>query len=84
MDLKIIEAFVDTAHRPYDHITVPGKLNTVFIVAVAFGMFLIIVAMILHIINAAKSKDVEEPGLMQMVWQGLVSISQWLSPSFFS
>ena len=36
-----------------------GKLNTVFIVAVAFGMFLIIVAMILHIINAAKSKDVE-------------------------
>ena len=36
-----------------------GKLNTVFIVAVAFGMFLIIVAMILHIINAARSKDIE-------------------------
>lgn len=48
--------------RPIDHMTtLPflGKLNTVFIVAVAFGMFLIIVAMILHIINAAKSKDVE-------------------------
>ena len=48
--------------RPIDHMTtLPflGKLNTVSIVAVAFGMFLIIVAMILHIINAAKSKDVE-------------------------
>ena len=48
--------------RPIDHMTtLPflGKLNTVFIVAVAFGMFLIIVAMILHIINAAKSKDIE-------------------------
>ena len=45
--------------RPIDHMTtLPflGKLNTVFIVAVAFGMFLILVAMILHIINAAKSK----------------------------
>ena len=48
--------------RPIDHMTtLPflGKLNTVFIVSVAFGMFLIIVAMILHIINAAKSKDIE-------------------------
>ena len=48
--------------RPIDHMTtLPflGKLNTVFIIAVAFGMFLIIVAMILHIINAARSKDIE-------------------------
>lgn len=48
--------------RPIDHMTtLPflGKLNTVFIVAVAFGMFLIIVAMLLHIINAVKSKDIE-------------------------
>ena len=36
-----------------------GKLNTVFIVAVAFGMGVIILAMILHIINAARSKDIE-------------------------
>ena len=36
-----------------------GKLNTVFIVAVAFGMLLIMVAMVLHIINALRSKDVE-------------------------
>lgn len=48
--------------RPIDHMTtLPflGKLNTVFIVAVAFGMLLIIVAMVLHIINALKSRDVE-------------------------
>ena len=36
-----------------------GKLNTVFIVAVAFGMFLILVAMVMHIINAARNKDIE-------------------------
>ena len=48
--------------RPINHMTtLPflGKLNTVFIIAVAFGMFLIMVAMVLHIINAAKSKDIE-------------------------
>ena len=48
--------------RPIDHMTtLPflGKLNTVFIVAVAFGMLLIIVAMVLHIINALKSRDIE-------------------------
>ena len=48
--------------RPIDHMTtLPfiGKLNTVFIVAVAFGMGVIIFAMILHIINAARSHDVE-------------------------
>lgn len=48
--------------RPIDSMmTLPfiGKLNTVFIVAVAFGMGVIILAMILHIINAARSKDIE-------------------------
>lgn len=48
--------------RPIDHMTtLPflGKLNTVFIVAVAFGMFLILVAMVMHIINAARNKDIE-------------------------
>lgn len=45
---------------PISHMTtLPfiGKLNTVFIVAVAFGMALIILAMIFHIINAARSHD---------------------------
>lgn len=48
--------------RPIDHMTtLPflGKLNTVFIVAVAFGMFLIVVAMVLHIVNAIRCKDIE-------------------------
>ena len=48
--------------RPIDHMTtLPflGKLNTVFIVAVAFGMLLIMIAMVLHIFNAVRSKDIE-------------------------
>ena len=35
-----------------------GKLNTVFIVAVAFGMGIILLSMIFHIINAVRSHDV--------------------------
>ncbi len=48
--------------RPIEHMTtLPfiGKLNTVFIVAIAFGMGIIIVSMILHIINAIKTHDTE-------------------------
>jgi len=37
-----------------------GKLNTVFIVAVAFGMGVIILSMILHIINSIRSHNMEE------------------------
>ena len=36
-----------------------GQLNTVFIVAVAFGMALNMLAMVFQIINAAKAKDIE-------------------------
>ena len=48
--------------RPMESmLTVPfvGKLNTVFIVAIAFGMFMIIISMIFHIINAIKAHDIE-------------------------
>jgi V/A-type H+-transporting ATPase subunit I len=48
--------------RPTDAMmTLPfiGKLNTVFVVAVAFGMFLIILTMIMHIINAFRQRDTE-------------------------
>ncbi|MGC4020373.1 MAG: V-type ATPase 116kDa subunit family protein [Muricomes sp.] len=48
--------------RPIDSMTaLPfiGKLNTVFIVSVAFGMGIILLAMILHIINAIHAKDTE-------------------------
>ena len=50
---------MDTADRSYDDLPFLGKLNTVFIVAVAFGMFLIMVAMVLHIINAVRGKNME-------------------------
>ena len=36
-----------------------GRLNTIFVVAVAFGMLIIIIAMIMHIINGFKAKDTE-------------------------
>ncbi len=36
-----------------------GKLNTVFIVAIGFGMILIIITMIMNIINARKANDKE-------------------------
>lgn len=48
--------------RPVDAMTnVPfiGKLNTVFVVAVGFGMFLILFTMILHIMNGIKNHDIE-------------------------
>lgn len=48
--------------RPIDHMTtLPfiGKLNTVFIVSVAFGMGIILAAMILHIVNAIRFHDLE-------------------------
>ena len=55
----IIEA---TWIRPISHMTtLPfiGKLNTVFIVAVAFGMGIILLSMLFHIINAKKAHDTE-------------------------
>jgi len=48
--------------RPIQHMTqLPfiGNLNTVFVVAIAFGMFLIMVTMIFNIINSLKSHDKE-------------------------
>lgn len=36
-----------------------GKLNTVFVIAIAFGMGIILVSMVFHIINGIKAKDAE-------------------------
>lgn len=36
-----------------------GTLNTVFVVAIGFGMFLILLSMVFHIINGIKAKDTE-------------------------
>ena len=55
-----------------------GKLNTVFIVSVAFGMGLIILAMILHIVNALRSHDVENAWFDANGMAGLVfTLPQW-------
>lgn len=41
--------------------TIPfiGKLNTVFIISIAFGMVLILINMAFHIMNAYRAKDIE-------------------------
>lgn len=56
-----------------------GKLNTVFIVAIGFGMILILVTMILNIVNAVKSKDKERllfdtNGIAGLVFYGSVTV----------
>ena len=38
---------------------VVGQMNTVFVVAIVFGMFLVLTAMILHIIVAVRNHDTE-------------------------
>lgn len=48
--------------RPVEAMTlVPGlgQMNTIFVVAIVFGMFLILVTMIFHIINAVRTHDTE-------------------------
>lgn len=48
--------------RPVSNMTeVPfiGKLNTVFIVAIAFGMAIILISMVFHVINGVKAHDTE-------------------------
>ena len=66
--------------RPVDSmVNVPfiGKLNTVFIIAIGFGMFLILMTMVFHIINGIKAKDPENTwfdtnGLAGFVFYGAV------------
>ncbi len=56
---NIIEA--KWLHPAVQMTTLPfiGKMNTVFVVAIAFGMFLILLSMVLQIINAIKQKNIE-------------------------
>lgn len=49
-----------------------GKLNTVFVVAIGFGMLLILLTMIFHIINAVKNKDTENTFFDTNALAGLV------------
>lgn len=61
--------------RPVDAMmNVPGlgNMNTVFIVAIVFGMFLILLTMVFHIINAVRCKDTENILFDQNAVCGLV------------
>lgn len=66
--------------HPVSHMsTIPfiGKLNTVFIIAIVFGMFLNLTVMIFHIINGLKAKDTESTwfdtnGLAGFVFYGAI------------
>ena len=61
--------------RPAEAMTlVPGlgNMNTIFVVAIVFGMFLILLTMVFHIINAVKTKDIEGTWFDQNAVCGLV------------
>lgn len=61
--------------RPMNAMTdVPfiGKLNTVFVYAIGFGMILILLCMIFNIINARKAKDTEKTWFDTNAVAGLV------------
>ncbi len=61
--------------RPAEAMTlVPGlgNMNTIFVAAIIFGMFLILLTMVFHIINAVKAKDVEGTWFDQNAVCGLI------------
>ena len=49
-----------------------GNMNTVFVVAIVFGMFLILLTMIFNIINAVRSRDIENIIFSQNAICGLI------------
>ncbi len=49
-----------------------GRLNTVFVAAIAFGMFLILVCMVFNILNARKAGDTEKTWFDHNAVAGLV------------
>ena len=60
-----------------------GNLNTVFVVAIAFGMFLIMVTMIFHIVNAVKAhregdKWFDTNGAAGLVFYAMLTIMLFL------
>ena len=61
--------------RPISHMTtLPfiGKLNTVFILSVVFGMAIILLSMIFHIINAIRARDIGDTYFDANGFAGLV------------
>lgn len=72
--------------RPIQHMTkLPfiGNLNTVFVYAVAFGMFFIMLTMVFQIINGIKSHDTENTffgtnGVAGLVFYGSLTLTLFL------
>lgn len=60
-----------------------GKLNTVFILAIGFGMFIILVCIVFHIINGMKAHNVEDTwfdtnAVAGLVFYGAVMVTLFL------
>ena len=49
-----------------------GRLNAVFVIAIGFGMFIILICMIFNIINSLRNKDVEKAWFDSNAVAGLV------------
>ena len=49
-----------------------GRLNTVFVIAIGFGMFIILICMIFNIINSIRNKDTEKAWFDSNAVAGLV------------
>ena len=72
--------------RPVEAMTlVPGlgQMNTIFVVAIVFGMFLILVTMIFHIINAVRTHDTEgiwfdQNSVCGLIFYGTLTVSALL------
>lgn len=61
-------------HAKDDMITLPGlgSLNTVFVLAIAFGMIMILLNMILGIVNAVRKHDAENTFFSQNALAGVI------------
>lgn len=60
-----------------------GSMNTAFVVAIAFGMFLILATIILHIINGIRTKDIgnvifDTNGIAGMIFYGAIVTTVFL------
>ena len=49
-----------------------GRLNAVFVIAIGFGMFIILICMIFNIINSIRNKDTEKAWFDSNAVAGLV------------
>lgn len=60
-----------------------GNLNTIFVIAIAFGMGLVLLTMIINVVNSFKAGDIESAcfsnnGLAGIVFYGMIALSVFL------